>query len=168
MARPRTSSRRPSEPSDEPELLVPRAEFEEALADRLARGEELRDREIRSEPELEAARQAKYSWHEFNATLLRRSFSTSKVAETYSYIGPMVYAGPYPFPQEVADFRKDVSSKLRRLTSLKEQLPLYGDGPSSPASLPTETTQLLGTGVFIVHGHHEALKSSKWRAPSRG
>lgn len=167
MARPRTPSQRPSDSADEPELLVPRAEFEETLTDRLARGEELRDREVHSEPELEAARQAYYSWDEFNATLLRRSFSTSKVAETYSYIGPMVYAGPFPFPQEVADLRKDVSSKLRRLTSLKEQLPLYGDGPSSPAPLPTETAQPLGTGVFIVHGHHEALKQQAARTVER-
>ncbi len=123
-------------------------------------------REIYSEPELKAARQAYYSWDEFNATLLRRSFSTSKVADTYSHIGPMVYGGPNPFPQEVADFRDDVSSKLRRLTSLKEQLPLYGDSPSAPAALPVET-QTLGTGVFIVHGHHEALKQQAARTVER-
>jgi predicted nucleotide-binding protein len=146
---------------------VPRAQFEEAVTDRLARGEELRDREIYSEPELNAARQAYYSWDEFNATLLRRSFSTSQVADTYSHIGPMVYGGPYPFPREVDDFRNDVASKLRRLTSLKEQLPLYGDGSSAPAVSPVRAGQTLGTGVFIVHGHHEALKQQVARTVER-
>jgi hypothetical protein len=83
VARPRTPSRKAAEPAGEPDLLVSRAEFQEVLADRIARGEELRGREIRSPPELEAARPAHYSWDEFNATLLRRSFSTAKVADAY-------------------------------------------------------------------------------------
>jgi hypothetical protein len=38
--------KRAAEPPDEPELLVPLAQFEESLGDRIARGEELHTRDI--------------------------------------------------------------------------------------------------------------------------
>jgi hypothetical protein len=168
MARPRTPSKRAAEPAGEPDLLVPAAQFEEALADRIAQGEELNAREIGSEPELETARQAYYTWDEFNQTLLRRSFSTSKVADAYGRTPGIIVlgGGPDPLPKRVADFHDDLSTKLRRLTSLKDQLPLYGDGPEM-AALPTAPARAVGTGVFIVHGHHEALKQQVARSVQR-
>lgn len=168
MAAPRKSSKKPSESQGEPELLVPRVPFAETLCDRIALGEELNDREIRAEDELEAARQAYYSWDEFNETLLRRSFSTSKVADGYSATPGffVMGGGPDPFPVRIKEFHDDVAVKLRRLTSLKEQLQLYGDGPSESAS-PASAPSAWGTGVFVVHGHHEALKQQVARTIER-
>lgn len=168
MAASRKSSKKPAESQGEPELLVPRTQFEETLCDRIALGEELNAREIRAEDELEAARRAYYSWDEFNITLLRRSFSTSKVADGYSATPGffVLGGGPDPLPVRIKEFHDDVAVKLRRLTSLKEQLQLYGDGPSESAS-PASAPSAWGTGVFVVHGHHEALKQQVARTIER-
>lgn len=167
MARPRTPSKPPDDQS-EPDLLVPRAQFEESLSDRMSLGQELNDRDIRSDEELKAAMQAYYSWDEFNVTLLRRSFSTSKVADSYSG-SPIRFGfggGPDPLPVRVKEFHDDVEMKLRRLTSLKEQLLLYGDGPA-PVRSAVQSSEAAGTGVFVVHGHHEALKQQVARTVER-
>jgi predicted nucleotide-binding protein len=168
MARNRPPSRRPAEPQGEPDLLVPRAQFEESLSDRIARGEELNARDIRSEDELKAAKQAYYSWDEFNDTLLRRSFSTSKVADRYrATVGILVLGGGTdPLPVRISEFHDDLDRKLRLLASLKDQLTLYADGPSTAAS-SASSGQPRGSGVFVVHGHHEALKQQVARTVER-
>ena len=66
----------------------------------------------------------------------------------------------------IEEFHDDLATKLRRLKSLEEQLPLYGDGPSAAPS-PPPSTQTLGAGVFVVHGHHEALKQQVARTVER-
>jgi len=138
------------------------------LVDQIALGEELDGRDIQSEDDLKDARQAYSSWDEFNATLLRRSFSTSKPADGYSRrLGfGTIGGGPDPLPVRIQEFHDDVAKKLRRLASLKEQLKLYGDGPATTASRAT-SAHTLGTGVFIVHGHHEALKQQVARTVER-
>jgi predicted nucleotide-binding protein with TIR-like domain len=167
MARTRTPSKKPAELDGEPELLVPRTQFEEALTDRITSGQELRDREIRDENEMQTVKEAFRTWDEFNLTLLRRSFSTARPAETYDgSVGIFVLGGgPDPLPTRVKELRDDLTAKLRRLKSLKEQLPLYDSGKSqlAPATLPSAPR----TGVFVVHGHHEALKQQVARTVER-
>lgn len=168
MASRRTPPRKTAEPEGEPDLLVPLRQFEESLSDRIAMGEELNARELRSEDDLEASNQAFYSWDEFNVTMLRRSFSTSKVADAYSRT-PGIFAissGPDPFPVRVKEFHDDLAIKLRRLASLKDQLPLYGQGVLASVR-PAELSQPSGGRVFIVHGHHEALKQQVARTVER-
>ena len=167
MASRRAPQRKAAAPEGEPDLLVPLRQLEESLSDRIALGEELNARELRSENDLEASNHVFYSWDEFNVTLLRRSFSTSKVADAYSST-PGIFAfggGPDPFPVRAKEFHDDVAVKLRRLTSLKDQLSLYGQGvlaSARPAERPPS-----GGRVFIVHGHHEALKQQVARTVER-
>lgn len=167
MATSRKSSPKSLEPAGEPDLLVPLSSFEEKLSDRIALGEELQSREPHSEADLTTARQEYYSWNEFNHTLLLRSFSTSKIADGYSSTsGFFVYGGgPDPFPVQVQDFRGDVVARLRRLNSIKDQLPLYADGAADVA--PPSSVQSSGTDIFIVHGHDEALKQQVARTVER-
>lgn len=63
----------PSGSASSASRTVSHPQFLESLDDRIARGEELRARELHSEPELALARQGYHSWDEFNATLMRRS-----------------------------------------------------------------------------------------------
>jgi predicted nucleotide-binding protein len=69
-------------------------------------------------------------------------------------------------PVRIEEFHDDVLKKLRRLTSLKDQLQLYGNDPATTDSRAT-VAHTLGTGVFIVHAHHEALKQQVARAVER-
>ena len=94
--------------------------------------------------------------------MLRRSFTTTKPADTYSReLG--IGGGDPPFNEKIDDYRGDVGGRLRRLESLVTQLPLY-ESVMAPTPLPTKISQSFGSGVFIVHGHAEALKQQVARA----
>jgi predicted nucleotide-binding protein len=153
----RTSQRQPIDPG-EPDLVVPRARLEEQLDDQIAKGCQLLDRQVTNDRDLSDAQADYYTWDEYNTTLLRRSFSTSKPAERYSSMGAFVVGGVSTFGEKLDDHRKDVARKIRRLESLKEQLSLYevaDPGETTPPPLPQRS---FGQTVFVVHGHDEATK----------
>jgi hypothetical protein len=75
MAR-RTSRSSTPEPTSMPHLTVPRDELDRQLEERINRGRELQERPIATETDLKAARADYYTWHDYNVTLLQRSFST--------------------------------------------------------------------------------------------
>jgi hypothetical protein len=157
----RRSSRSTPRPVElPPQLTVARGALSQQLDDRIARGQELVERPIATDSDLQSARDDYYTWSEFNETLLRRSFTTSKPAEDYS--GSLgvgwLSLSPEPFSKEVEDFHDDVHRKIRRLGSLKEQLPLFEEpSPAVPARLEGRSAEI-GTTAFVVHGHGEAFK----------
>lgn len=143
----------------EPELLVARARFEEQLDDQIAKGEQLLERQIANENDLAQARSDYQTWNEFNATLIRRWFTTSKPADAYTGFAAMAISGNRSPQEKLRDHQRDIEGKLRRLASLKEQLPLYedpadGDAPPPPALVEKS----FGQTIFVVHGHDEAVK----------
>jgi hypothetical protein len=69
-----------------------------------------------------------YTWSEYNVELLKRRFPTSQPAEDYSwYAGIGVLSMRPSLAEQVAELRDDVQTKLRRLQSLKEQLPIIDE-----------------------------------------
>ncbi len=127
------------------------------LDDRILRGKELLEREIDSGDDLQSARNDYYTWDEYNETLLQRSFTTSKPADDYRGIVFAFGGGNELLFKQIEDFHDDVQHKLRRLASLREQLPLFGEPPAMPAR-PEAPSAEVGTTVFVVHGHSEAFK----------
>ena len=142
---------------DEPEILVPKDRLAEQLGLQIVKGEQLREREIRNEGDLERARAELHTWDEFNTTLIRRSFSTSKPADDYSSFGALAL-GERSFLQEVEDYRRSVAGSVRRLESLREQLPLYGTGDVAPPGIGASSDRTFGQTIFVVHGHDQAVK----------
>jgi hypothetical protein len=63
---------------------VPREELERRLEERISLGRELLARPISSDQDLRAARGDYSTWSEYNLALLRRSFSTSELANADS------------------------------------------------------------------------------------
>jgi predicted nucleotide-binding protein len=158
---PRRSSRStPQEAEPLPQLTVTRDALSQQLEDRIARGHELMKRPIASDSDLQSARNDYYSWSEFNETLLQRSFTTSKPAKDYSASLGMFVIGvdPEPLAKQVAELHEDVDRKIRRLSSLKEQLPLFEEPSRAMPARPASSRIGLGTTVFVVHGHGEAFK----------
>lgn len=154
----------PAVPAPEPELTVARADLETQLAERRAIGQELIDRQIGSEAELVDARKLYRTWDEYNTTLLRRSFTTTKPADVYSAEPAFfVYGGEPPFHEKVDDFRGDIGGRMRRLDSLVAQLPLY-ESDSTPKASLASVAEPTGNGVFIVHGRADGLKQTVARA----
>jgi predicted nucleotide-binding protein len=157
----RRSSRSTPKPVESPpQLTVARGALSQQLEDRIARGQELLERPIASDSDLQSARSDYYTWSEFNETLLQRSFTTSKPAEDYSAsIGLFVMSvDPEPLPKKVEEFHDDVERRIRRLKSLKEQLPLFEEPASVMPARPEASSTGIVTTVFVVHGHSEAFK----------
>jgi hypothetical protein len=147
-----------------PHLTVPHDELDRRLEERISLGRELLDRPISSDQDLRTARSDYYTWSEYNLALLRRSFSTSEVADDYKRqpsAGVFVLGGgPTPLPEKIEDFHEDVRRRVRRLSSIKDQLELYDEmsEPQQSASVPPPTST--GTTIFVVHGRSEAPKQS--------
>ena len=49
-----------------------------------------------------------YTWSEYNATLLKRLFTSEELAQEYSYWGIAAFGGPSSLAEDIQDFRKDV------------------------------------------------------------
>ena len=140
-----------------PQLTVARDWLGAELDIRIFRGNELLEREISSEDDLRSARNDYYTWDEYNHTLLQRSFTSSKPADDYRGL-VFAFGGPDELLfKQIEEFHDDVQHKIRRLASLKEQLPLYEEPPAMPARPETPSAEV-GTTVFVVHGHREAFK----------
>ena len=165
MFKPMTTPKLLTQPEvPEPELAVGRAELEIHLIERKVIGQELHDRQIGSDAELEDADKLYRTWNEYNTTLLRRSFTTKKPADVYSSgSGTFCFNVELSLDEKVYDFRDDVGDRLRRLDSLIAQLQLF-DSRKTPNALPAFVANPARTGVFIVHGRADGLKETVARA----
>lgn len=159
------TTRRPPE-EREPELLVSRQDLEAKLAERVARGRAMLERQATSEQMFSELKNALYSWDEFNRTLIRRSFSTSGPADSYARsAGVFVMGGgPTPLAKRMDELHDDISKKLRRLESLREQLELYDEAGAVDSLEPVAPlSSSSGSDVFIVHGHETWIREAAAR-----
>jgi len=140
-----------------PQLTVARDWLGAELNVRIFDARELLEREIHSEDDLQSARNDYYTWDEYNETLLQRSFTTSKPAEHYRGLVLAWDDADELLSTQEEHVRDDVQSKIRRLASLREQLPLFEDPPAMPARSEEPSVEV-GITVFVVHGHSEAFK----------
>jgi hypothetical protein len=113
LSRRRGNGGTPAPPERLPRLTVARSELEQQLQDRIALGEELLKRPITSEADLRSVRSDYYTWTEYNETLLRRSFTTSKPADDYrgGIIGG--FGGPETLADQVRDLHGDIERHMR-------------------------------------------------------
>jgi predicted nucleotide-binding protein len=144
-------------------LTVSQQTFAFELSERIERGKELLEREIPTPDELKAARADYYTWSEFNVQLLKRRFTTDELATDYSGGGFFFGGGATTFFQDVEEYRDDVRTKVRRLNSILEQVPLYeGTAESPPATAKSRSLEIdqmsKGGPIFLVHGHAEGPK----------
>jgi hypothetical protein len=142
--------------------MVPAEQLRNEIDERLSRGQKLVEVPIDSEDFLRE-RQREYStWTEYNEALIRRSFDLPEPAEEYARRAPFIGAvggAPDPLAARWDQLRKNVSGKMRRLESLRERIPLFQMHPDAtfPASPPRDLS-VLGSDIFIVHGHDGEVK----------
>lgn len=152
------------DPEGEPELLVPITQMDQEIQDQFTRGQRLLDEvsglvgqlQPYAQARYEALRDHFYSWDEFNQTLLRRRFSTGKVADEYRLVAFGFGASRPEYDALIDLLGDDISGQMRKLYSIRNQLRLYksteipvGDGKLSPR---------FGDKIFIVHGHDGNIK----------
>jgi predicted nucleotide-binding protein len=91
------------------------------------------------------------NWNEYNEQLLRSRFSTGKLADDYRLFSG--FGAEARTEQQALDWlRRDTSTQLRKLGSIRQKLNLY----KSVALSNTQDTPVRprsGDKIFIVHGH---------------
>jgi predicted nucleotide-binding protein len=141
-------------------LRVARSQLDTEIAERLELGQQLLERSVESADEMKQARDAYYTWDEFNEQLLRRRFTSGKVADTYRGVIIGGFGGDGTPQQELRWLHGDIDRKRRRLESIRQQLGLY------ESEVEETETDMVWTGVrsprghkvFLVHGHDGDLK----------
>lgn len=157
-------------PPDTPLYLVlPREEASRKIGERIERGTELKARPIHTEQVFEEVQRAYWTWSEYNEEMLRRMFTSPKIAEEYGVsIGFATGAERY-LEEEVRELHDSIDGEIRRLSSINERLELIplapGIGPAQPAARPAAT--VASGKVFVVHGHDEAVREAVARFISR-
>jgi predicted nucleotide-binding protein len=146
-----------------PQLTVERSWLDVELHERIRRGEDLVEA---LDPPIDAnllrlIRNGYDTWDEYNQTLLQRSFTTSKPADSYRAL-LVAWDDDDESPSIEIKLREVIQGKIRRLVSLKGQLPLFDESPATPArqeeALTAESSTEDKTAVFVVHGHSEVFK----------
>jgi predicted nucleotide-binding protein with TIR-like domain len=163
-------SAQPPTPEQPLYLALPREEAAAKVTERMQRGEELKARPITSFEAHSQVQRDYWTWSEYNEELLRRMFTSPKVAEEYSAsIGIFAVGGPPRLDQEIKELHDDIDMKIRRLASIRDRLELIpiapGVGPIVPAvgvgpSAIREPAGGDNRNIFIVHGHDEGLRES--------
>jgi len=147
------TTRKPQPPKERAKLIIPRAEFDQQLTDRIDSGKALLDIEMKTTSAYEEVQEKYRRWDTYNATLIESAFTTSEEADTYKWWG-MAFSADNLW-ERIAYLTKDIKEKILRLESLKERLNLFPEVPVlEPPSQPT-IVAAAEQAVFIVHGRDE-------------
>ena len=140
-----------------PKLRVNREEARQKIQARIEKGRQLRNKEIRTDDELEKARAECEKWSKYNKVLLSGLFDNTSVAE-YDYANfddfPGYIGGSPSFSEKLGLYqKKGMDSSINSLEGICDRLELYDE--------PLETSQsTFGNEVFIVHGHDDEAKET--------
>lgn len=157
MAKKKRANGGTSEDAPLSRLLVPRAEFETELADRISKGESLLEWKVRSQEDYDRLREDYNTWNEFNRDLLLQRFSGDTPSSEYVRESPTAYPMGMTV-QERADYlTARIREKVRRLRSIAERLSLYDEDEVKPTTAGAHTGEA-PRGIFLVHGHNTAAR----------
>ena len=107
-------------------------------------------------------------WTTYNEELLKRCFSTIKLAEQYSSGAWGGFSRVNPSAQQQAyDLQQIVETKVSSLRSIIDRLELIPLGQSQSGQQFAGGTYPTRSKVFIVHGHDEAARESLARVVER-
>ena len=125
MARPNRSTPR----TDPIALTLRRADLAAQLDQRIALGRALEVEQVSlfDESVITAWRDRYRRWHEYNVTLLTRSFTTNKEASNYDWSAGAYLGGPTSLDQVVRQTRSEVHGRIEKLQSLRERLELFDE-----------------------------------------
>lgn len=146
-----------ADPEGQPVLRVARNEVGREIEQLLAAGQELASRTIQSWDELNQLQRDINTWDEFNEELLRRRFSTGKVADEYKRV--VISHPPGNNPQRQEQWLRDsLAEQMRRLMSVRQKLELYSPEVEDSQVSTSQAGSPFGTKIFLVHGHDGYLK----------
>jgi predicted nucleotide-binding protein len=134
-------------------LLLPRADAQQKIAERIDSGQALLNEPIQGEADLTRLRRDRDRWHSYNLELLRRMFDTDGPLTEYNPKRGGIIFAPETLYQQIESFHRSVETNLNRLRSIVEKLELYEEASSVTPTPAAESDSPSGRDVFIVHGH---------------
>lgn len=151
------------------QLILSKSEFTKNLDERIALGEELYNRTVRTQDEYSKNKEDYYSWSDYNSEFLKQAFNKenneykkSYDSENSSYFG--VIGGTISLTQEIQELKGDINNCLGNLKNLRQKTALLKSVKEDTGVTKTEKSSALDKSqVFIVHGHDEAAKTKTAR-----
>jgi len=141
-------------------LRVSRDEAREKLQRQLDQGNNLADRNITSQVELDTAHADQNRWQRYTRQLLNNIFGKDAPAKEFAVACSAAPHIDSPRPDLARRFQQGMIEQVRQLESIVERLELWPeirDG-STPPPIPIDSRK-----VFIVHGHDEAARETLCR-----
>jgi len=121
----KTTSQSVREKLPPPNLLEERSLANKKIQLQIEKGEQIRDKEIKTIEEVKIVRAERDIWSKYNIELLSRLFDNSMMADEYNYSAfGISYLGGQSFQETVNDFREEVNRKITRLRAIQERLEL--------------------------------------------
>jgi predicted nucleotide-binding protein len=142
-------------------LTIGREEAREKIIDRIEKGKAIVGAEINTENAFVSMKQDYYKWDEYNEELLKRVFSTDELKDEYRGFFGSMFAYERSWYDQLSDYRKSISEKIRLLESIVERLELIPikEGVVTK-TISGEKTIAVGNRVFVVHGHDNEARET--------
>lgn len=125
---------------------------------------EIKRESVSSREEYEHLQNEFYKWDAFNTELLKRTFTTTELADEYShFIGLLSVGGVDSLGEMIADLFKDIDGKIHRIDSIIERLELIPVASVAVEALATRSNRPASKAtnkVFVVHGRDEVAKTN--------
>lgn len=145
------------------ELIKSKEEFKKDIEERIAIGEDLYSRQIKTQSEFETLKEEYNSWSDYNLEYLKQAFNKeyNEYRKNYDDIGKFFFGtlDYHPTPiQELHKLKDKINNKVKNLKNLLGKADLLKVSSGTVATGEIEKINLNKTQVFIVHGHDEEAK----------
>ncbi|EMV1930711.1 TPA: nucleotide-binding protein [Escherichia coli] len=145
------------------ELIISREDMKNKIQERIQKGLSLYQRSINNSSDLDDFDAEYRKWSDFNAELLKRSFTNEDFKTEYDgngYIGSFLMDPS--LGQQINDSKDRLQNKIRKLESIMERLELITISSSIVDEVTTtkSTSAVKTKKVFIVHGRDEISKTN--------
>lgn len=145
------------------ELIISREDMKNKIQERIQKGLSLYQRSINNSSDLDDFDAEYRKWSDFNAELLKRSFTNEDFKAEYDgngYIGAFLMDPS--LGQQINDSKDRLQNKIRKLESIMERLELITISSSIADEVTTtkSTSAVKTKKVFIVHGRDEISKTN--------
>lgn len=147
-------------------LAVSRREAYEKLSQQIRQGEAILAMPLNTQSELDAARQQRQLWDEYNLELLQYLFQDAALHEEYLQKRKS-RSIPINLLIDCQRFHQKSQSLVLFLTSLRQRLDLMNEPPEPGTAIATPPrpgdSETMPPNIFIVHGHDQAAKEKAAR-----
>lgn len=149
------------------ELIKSKAEFDSALDKRIEIGEEIYNREIRTDAEFFAVKTDYSNWNDFNSEYLKHAFNKeyNEYKKRYDDAGILAFfvtSYDESPAEKLSEFKSKVNAKLDNLKKLRLKSELLKSSIEESPTISNEV-QRNTEEIFIVHGHDETAKTKTAR-----